>query len=102
MKAVVRLLKFWVGNVRTIWSHLVIKHKGDWEKANEEYNLYKSDDITSEMHYRAWEEIYIKMQPSLDIIHEISMHWAEEQGVKLGKKKYLWIDAVCSHLYDCD
>ena len=92
--------KFWVGNVRTIWSHLVIKHKGDWEKANEELELYRNDDISSEMNYQIWRDIYLSMESSLITIFEISELWANEQEVKLGKKKYIWIDAVCNALYE--
>ena len=94
--------KFWVGNVRTIWSHLVIKHEGDWEKANEEHQLYQFDDISSEMHYKIWQQIYTSMKENLDIIYEISLNWAKDQGVKPGRKKYLWIDVICSHLYECE
>lgn len=92
----------WVGNVRTIWCHLVVKHKGDWELANAELGLYRNDDISSEMHYKAWKEIYVSMESRLNWIYKRSLVWAEEQDVKPGKKKYLWVDAICSHLYDCD
>ncbi len=93
--------KFWVGNVRTIYSHLIIKHEGDWEKADEELELYRIDDANSEMHYRIWQDIYTSMKSSLDIIYKISVNWAEEQDVKVGKNKYLWIDAFCNALYEC-
>lgn len=92
----------WVGNVRTIWCHLVVKHGGDWEIANEELDLYRDDDTTSEMHYRIWCEIYTLMKSNLDKIYELSLLWAKQQDVKPGKKKYLWVDAICSHLYDCE
>lgn len=94
--------KFWVGNVRTIYSHLIIKHKGDWGKADEELALYKFDDASSEMHYRIWQDIYISMKSTLDTIYKISVNWADEQDVKVGKHKYLWIDAVCNELYECE
>lgn len=102
MACLLRPDKFWVGNVRTIYCHLIIKHKGDWEKADEELELYKFDDISSEMHYKIWQDIYISMKSSLDIIYKISVNRAEEQGVKVGEKKYLWIDAVCNALYSCE
>jgi len=92
--------RFWIGNTRTIWSHLVIKHKGDWERANEELKLYRFDDPTSEMAYKIWKEIYLSMEPSLEIISRISMIWAEEQNVKPGKQKYIWLDALCNALYE--
>jgi hypothetical protein len=92
--------RFWVGNVRTIWSHLVIKHKGDWEKANEELALYRVGDVSSEMNYLIWRDIYLSMESSLDVIGRIAEIWAQEQNVKPGKLKYIWIDALCSALYE--
>lgn len=94
--------RFWVGNVRTIWAHLVIKHKGNLEKANEELELYRIDDASSEMHYQIWRDIYLSMEPSLESIKQISDTWADEQGVKPGKLKYIWIDAICSALYESE
>ena len=92
--------RIWVGNVRTIWSHLVIKHKGNWERANEELELYKIDDASSEMNYQIWRDIYLSLQQSFDVIQEIANLWAQEQGVTPGSIKYLWVDAVCSELFD--
>lgn len=92
--------RFWVGNVRTIWSHLVIKHKGDWERANEELGLYRIGDVSSEMNYQIWRDIYLSMEPSLDVIGRIAEGWAQEQNIKPGKLKYIWIDALCSALYE--
>ncbi|TNY73328.1 hypothetical protein, partial [Vibrio parahaemolyticus] len=94
--------RLWVGNVRTIWCHLVVKHHGNWQTANEELALYRFDDTSSEMHYKIWRDIYSSMKEDLDTIYELSLGWAEEQGVKVGKKKYLWVDAVCSALYACE
>ncbi len=94
--------RFWVGNVRTIWSHLVIKHEGDWERANEELELCHIGDASSEMHYQIWRDIYLSMEHSLDVINIISAIWAEKQKVKPGKLKYIWIDAVCNALYECE
>lgn len=92
--------RYWVGNVRTIWSHLVIKHKGDWSRANEELELYRIDDASSEMHYQIWRDIYLSMEPSLETIGRIVGVWAEESNIKPGKLKYIWIDAICSALYE--
>lgn len=102
MAALLQPKRIWVGNVRTIWSHLVIKHKGDRERANEELELYKVNDASSEMYYKIWRSIYLSLQQSLDVIHKISSSWAQEQGVSPGKIKYLWIDAVCSALFDAE
>lgn len=94
--------KLWVGNVRTIWCHLVVKHNGNWQKANEELLLYRFDDTSSEMHYKIWRDIYSSMKGDLDKIYDLSLIWAEQQGIKAGKKKYLWVDAICSALYACE
>jgi hypothetical protein len=93
--------KFWVGNTRTIWSHLVIKHKGSWEKANEELKLYQNNETPSEMEYKTWRDIYPSMKDNLETIYKISELWANEQNVKIGKEKYIWIDAICNSLYEC-
>ncbi len=92
--------RFWVGNVRTIWSHLVIKHEGDWKRANEELELYHIGDVTSEMNYQIWRDIYLSMEHSLDVINAISATWSEDYGVEPGNLKYIWIDAICNALYE--
>lgn len=94
--------KFWIGNVRTIWSHLVIKHKGDWEKANEELELYRIGDVSSEMNYQIWRDIYLSMEHSLNVIESVSYVLAKQDAIKPGKLKFIWIDAVCSALYESE
>ncbi len=101
MATLLRPKKFWVGNVRTIWSHLVIKHEGSLKRANEELQLYRVDDLSSEMAYHIWRDIYLSMESSLMTILEIAGIWADEQNVKPGKKKFIWIDAICSELFNC-
>ena len=98
MAMMLRPKKYWVGNVRTIWSHLVIKH-GDIDKANEELELYRDNEETSEMYYFKWREIYILMNSNLNKIEKSSLKIAEEQKIKPGKIKYLWIDAICNEMY---
>ncbi len=41
--------RYWVGNVRTIWSHLVIKHGMDQRRANTELQLCYDGERESEM-----------------------------------------------------
>jgi len=93
--------RFWVGNVRTIWSHLVIKHKGNLKIANEELQLYRIDDMSSEMAYHTWRDIYLSMETNLKTISDIAKTWSAKQKVKPGKKKFIWIDAICSELFNC-
>ncbi|MFO1490258.1 MAG: hypothetical protein U1F87_04945 [Kiritimatiellia bacterium] len=35
---------FWVGNTRTIWTHLLIKHSGNRSRANLELSLYRDNE----------------------------------------------------------
>lgn len=92
--------RFWVGNTRTIWSHLLVKHNGDKSRANEALELYRDKDRNSEMDYQIWSDIYSRMKGALGCIGDVSGTWAEEQKITPGGMKYLWIDAVCSVLYD--
>lgn len=92
--------KYWVGNVRTIYSHLVIKHEGDWERANEELELYRIEDTSSEMAYKIWRDIYLSMEHSLNVIERIAAIRASQQDVKVGKQRHIWVDAVCNSIYE--
>ena len=45
----------WVGNKRTIWSHLLVKHGMNQRPANQELRLYYARDDDSEMDYSLWQ-----------------------------------------------
>jgi hypothetical protein len=88
--------EYWVGNVRTIWTHLLIKHKWNYDIANEELELYREDDLSSEMAYRIWREIYLSMKDNLEILVDLGNEHATNSDEKL---KYLWADAIANALY---
>lgn len=100
MAMMLRPNDFWVGNVRTIWSHLLIKHHRDYSRANEELELYKDSDRTSEMDYQIWRDIYLSLQPSLDELINMGNEKAAQSNIKPGSLKYMWADAIASALYD--
>lgn len=91
---------FWVANVRTVWTHLLLKHGFNLGKANEELKLYRSQEMTSEMEYRIWKEIYRLMKPSIAKIGENGNAIALEQHVVPGPLSYLWFDAIANALYE--
>ena len=100
--------KYWIGNSRTIFSHLFIKHQ-DLYRAIHELELYKDNEPLSEMYYQKWRAIYLEMgekinkktgMTNLDVIHHISSELAEKKDINTGHLKYLWIDTICSHIYD--
>jgi hypothetical protein len=93
---------FWVGNVRTIWAYLLIKHNWDYNIANEELELYRDDDISSEMAYQKWKAIYLSMRTNLDILVNLGNQYAVQERIKPGNLKYLWVDAIANALYEYD
>lgn len=90
---------FWVGNTRTIWTHLVYKHNGDYRKADYELSLYHDRERPSEMDYAVWKDIYLSMKSNLDSISTTANRWAIAHKIAPGKRKYLWVDAICNGLY---
>lgn len=89
----------WVANVRTIWSHLVIKHGGDLDRANEELGLYRDHDEDSEMAYQKWAAIHRELGASMSVLNGIGTTCAVEQDVAPGKIAFIWADAVANALY---
>ena len=55
----------WVANTRSIWTHLVVKHADNYARANEELELYRTADVTSEMAYAAWSAIHAELDVAL-------------------------------------
>ncbi len=90
----------WVANVRTIWTHLVIKHADDVNKANEELELYRDADVESEMEYRMWEAIHGELATSMTRIAEEGRRLALSDRVTPGPLTYLWADAIANALYE--
>ncbi len=93
--------KYWVGNVRTIYSHLLLKHNGNQSVADEELQLYREPDgcRPSEMEYLIWRDLYLSLETSLKSIAKMGDEEATKQGVSSGQLKYMWADAICSILY---
>ena len=90
----------WTANTRTIWTHLVIKHADDFEKANEELKLYRTAEADSEMAYQIWAHIHGELATSMTRIAEEGERLAKSSGASPGSIKYLWADAIASELYE--
>jgi hypothetical protein len=91
---------YWVGNVRTIWSHLLVKHGGERSKANQELALYKDGERESEMYFPIWRDIYLRLDQDLLAIGLQAAEVATERGVTPGPLRYMWADAVANSLYE--
>ena len=93
--------KYWVGNVRTIYSHLLLKHNGNQQRTDEELQLYREPDGSrpSEMEYKIWRDLYLPLENSLKSIAVMGDSEAKKQGSSKEQYKFLWADAICSMLY---
>jgi hypothetical protein len=91
---------FWVANTRSVWAHLLAKHKFSYKKANEELALYRNDDEDSEMHYEKWRALYFAMRENLVDIGRRGDAQAAKQKVKAGKVQNIWFDAIANALYE--
>lgn len=93
--------KYWVGNVRTIYSHLLLKHNGNRARADEELKLYREPDgrRPSEMEYQIWRDIYLSLKNSLQQIASMGNEEAKKQGTPVGEHVFMWADVISSHIY---
>ena len=92
--------RFWVGNVRTIWAYLLLKHGWNYDLANEELQLWREGERDSEMDYRIWRDIYLALESSMRQIALLGSREARKQRVTPGKQIFLWADAVANALYE--
>lgn len=90
----------WVGNRRTIWSHLLLKHGMNRTRANQELRLYYAGDEESEMSYEVWRDLYLRVGPDLLRLGELATAEAGRQGVTPGTRQYMWPDAFSTFLFD--
>jgi hypothetical protein len=98
--AMLRPRRYWVGNVRTIWSHLLVKHGMHERRANEELALYHDGERESEMTYQVWQHVYLRMEPDILALGRLAAQAAAARGVRPGRPRYLWPDAVASSAFD--
>ena len=90
----------WVGNKRTIWSHLLVFHGMNQQRANEALRLYYSRDDDSEMDYAVWRDLYLLVGPDLLRLGQMATSVAQAQGIEAGQLQYMWPDAVATFLFD--
>ncbi len=90
----------WIANTRSIWTHLVVKHNDNFVLANEELNLYRTQEGTSEMAYEAWSAIHAELDVALTRLSDDGSVRARRAGVAPGAIKYLWGDAIANAVYE--
>lgn len=89
----------WVANSRTIWAHLLVKHKNNYGNADDELSLYRDSDATSEMAYQIWVAIHQTMEPDMARLAALGDQETRARCIQPGALKYLWADAVANALY---
>ncbi len=89
----------WVANTRTIWTHLVVKHADNVALADEELDLYRDGDASSEMAYAKWAAIHRELDTAMTRIADLGTTKASAADVEPGDIKYLWADAIANYLY---
>jgi hypothetical protein len=90
----------WVGNVRTIWSHLLMRQNGDRRRANDALTTYRDGERDSAMDYEVWRDVYLRLEPDIARLGELSTNAAAAQGVASGNLRFLWADAVANSQYE--
>lgn len=92
--------EFWVANTRTVWAHLLLKHKFALPEANEELQLYRSGDPNSEMAYKIWKAIYLELGSSVVGLTAHGNVEATAQSITPGKRQNLWFDSLANSLFE--
>lgn len=100
MAMLLRPEQFWVANTRTVWAHLLLKHKFSLKKANNELQLYRSGDQDSEMAYRIWRDLYLEIGSSVIGLAAHGNAEAHAQGIQPGGQPNLWFDSIATYLYE--
>ena len=91
---------FWVANVRTVWAYLIVKHAYNIKLANEELQLYRDNERTSEMDYGVWTELHRLLETSQTHLHDLGVRKAQKENIPIGDLKYLWADAIANALFE--
>ncbi|MCI0632232.1 MAG: hypothetical protein L0Y44_16435 [Phycisphaerales bacterium] len=90
----------WVGNVRTIWSDLLVRNDGDANRANQALTAFRAQERDGEMPYDIWRDLYLALEQSLSELGRVGSVAANAQSVPTGTLRFMWPDALASHLFD--
>ena len=95
-----RPMEFWVANVRSVWAYLLIKHAYNFQLANEELELYRDGERSSEMNYEIWWELHRLLETSQVHLHDLGLKEAKRQHAPIGEMRFLWADAIANEIYE--
>ena len=102
MAMMVRPKEFWVANIRTVWSYILIEKNFHYEESEELLELYNSH-VDSEIDYSVWREIYSEIGKNLIKLSELGITEAKRQKVVVTNYQYylyLWSDAIANAMYE--
>lgn len=96
MAAMLDPVRFWVTNIRTVWSHRVVEQNWNIATANEEIKLYRDYERDAAMEYTMWSGLHKEVGPSLLKLAAKSAPYVK----KPGEHPYMWGDAISDWLYE--
>ena len=99
ISCMLRPTRCWVANTRSTWAYLLRKHGYDYDTAEEELNLYRQGDETSEMAYEKWTALHSLLEQDMAKLAAEGTRIGRQAGIKPGRRLYLWADAIASALY---
>lgn len=94
----------WVANRRTLWSHFVLKYKGDTPKANrvllDSLGSIRDSDEDPEMEYQIWRYLHPDIESNLRELASLGTQVASARSIEPGGMTFLWADAVADTMYN--
>jgi hypothetical protein len=116
MSMMLRPNEFWVGNIRTYWTHILVANQWNVRIANEAVDLLnrpverrgqrverrgqQAERREARLEYNLWRELYLNVENSLLEIARIGNEVAQSQRVELGGNTFMWADAIATSLYE--
>lgn len=84
----------WVCNVRTLWTQIIMR-PSTIQKAEEELQLYREQDSSSEIYWPTWGRLHRGLGRSMMDLIDASIRFTSipEKG------QFLWADAICNVAY---
>ena len=99
MAALLNPERKWVTNIRTIYAQVLMKHSGNFNKANEELSLYRDSMSSFSKAYEIWDDLHSGLRDSLTDLARLGNQAASAQGLNSSDVTFLWADAIANNLY---
>lgn len=101
--------EFWVGNIRTFWTHILVKNQWNARIANEALQLLNQpvekrkhvvERNEARLEFHLWRGLYLDVEESLLEVARIGSEVARLKGIEPGENRFMWADAIATSLYE--